>query len=758
MNFLRNGSARHYLFLLLLLLVPVFIALLWGPYVEDTGYISIRYAQNLAAGRGLGFDAGLARLDFPHSSLTTGLLALFEPLAPMPHIALYLGALGWGVAAVIIYLTLRRYHSTVAILAAILLVFNPIVTYALAPPFFWAAAVGWLVITLAVQSKSGRSLAVASLLLLFIWFDLSVLLLIGLLLLWRWQSGRQIPWLGLSLVLGFSMLWAGYILLTFGWPTDLHSLVRPQELFRPLRRSELVWLFLPFLLLGLVVGVIGRYFPRARLLAENQRPFDPDLTLFASFLLAWILIAGLTGSALTPAIFTLSFSYLIALGLAWGREWLAIKTNSPAARYATWLVAGLLILLQLSLIWRGFQARPLERFELEDEIAQWLRQESDLDDILYASRRVGFLADRPTIPADPATRNPDQLAIFFQELSGSLPQYFVTKGSLEWLPLLNSGWFDESYEIAARFASDYAPQDVLTIWAYEKSSPASGHAKNTNVTIGDNVKLVAYQYDPEVIRPGDDVRLTLYLQATQPITVGFSTDLQLRYMQDGHVWAWEEHLTPRAVSGQHWGKNQIIEERLTLQIEDNIPLGAYELQALWGQPDVNPQRWLLFQDNDENPLDRLQLGYVVAPPPVDASSMEPIEASFGDQIRLSGIDVSGELAAGNDLVLSLFWEAIRIPDNRYTVFVHLFNDAGDLVASHDGEPVDGIYPTAAWQPGSVIQDTHRLSLPADLPAGEYDLRVGFYLLETGERLPVTAAGGEVLPDHALPLPSIKIGD
>ena len=129
-----GGSVRLTAFLLLLVLVPVLAAFFWGPYFEDAAYLSMRHAQNLAAGRGLGFDADLARIDLPHSGFAIGLLTLIEPLASLVQIGLYWSALGWGVAAAIIFLTTRPYQATVAALAAVLLVFSPIVTHTLASP------------------------------------------------------------------------------------------------------------------------------------------------------------------------------------------------------------------------------------------------------------------------------------------------------------------------------------------------------------------------------------------------------------------------------------------------------------------------------------------------------------------------------------------------------------------------------------------------------------------------------------------------
>ena len=753
----RTGSLRHYAFLLFLLLVPLSVASLWGPYFQDLAYSLLRYAQNLAAGRGIGFDASLVGTDLPQSLLVTGLFALFESLVPLSQISLFLSALGWGVAAITIYLTLRPKNSTVATLAAVLLVFSPIVTHTLASPVSWVVALGWLAIALAIRDQDGRLVVVVMLTLLVMWFDLSVLFLIGLLLLWRWRNGRPMPKVGLLLILALTLLWAGFATIQFGRPIDIFPFARLQETFQPLQRSELAWLFLPFILFGLWVGVIGQYVPTIGLTKDPEIQLDPELSLIASFIVLWALSASLIGSALAPALVTVAALYLVALGLAWGQKWLAGRRSPSAAHNLTLAIVGLLLLIQLTVTWRNYIARPVSQYELEDQVAEWLQSNSGPGAILYASRRVGYLADRPTSPADPQTREPGQLVTFFNSLSNSLPEYFVTGSNMEWLALAGSGWLDSRYDPVARFASDYAPQDTLTVWAYQKSLFDEGERQPANVAVGDNLELVAYQYEPTDIRPGDDIYLTLYLKATRPITVGMSTDVHLRYMRDGHVWAWEQHGTPGAVSGQFWQPGQILAERIKLRTEDNIPFGAYELQVFWRWPDRD-ERWLLYQENDANPLDRLNLGYVIAPPPVDAGQMLPVGAKFGDQIQLSGLNVSQGVKPGDEMALSLYWEALRVPDNRYTVFVHLFNDEGELVASHDGEPVDGTYPTAAWQPGHMVQDTHHLSLPADLAPGVYDLRVGLYLLETGQRLPVSGAGGEVYPDHSLPLASLEIGD
>ncbi|MCL4303641.1 MAG: hypothetical protein KJ077_48595 [Anaerolineae bacterium] len=88
------------------------------------------------------------------------------------------------------------------------------------------------------------------------------------------------------------------------------------------------------------------------------------------------------------------------------------------------------------------------------------------------------------------------------------------------------------------------------------------------------------------------------------------------------------------------------------------------------------------------------------------------------------------------LNLTLFWRPTSEITADYTVFLHLRNSAGATVAQQDSLPLAGSYPTSRWQPGEVVIDPFTLSLPADLPPGQYTLWAGMYQLDTLARLPV----------------------
>lgn len=139
-------------------------------------------------------------------------------------------------------------------------------------------------------------------------------------------------------------------------------------------------------------------------------------------------------------------------------------------------------------------------------------------------------------------------------------------------------------------------------------------------------------------------------------------------------------------------------------------------------------------------------------------------ATVGDTARLLGYSLDAErVAPGDTLHLTLYWQALAPMDGDYTVFTHLVgghNPAtdGPLWAGHDSQPDGGHYPTTAWQSGQVVLDVHPLAIPADAPPGAYQLQAGLYLLETMTRLPAADAAGNPIPDNAVLLGTVQVGD
>jgi hypothetical protein len=125
------------------------------------------------------------------------------------------------------------------------------------------------------------------------------------------------------------------------------------------------------------------------------------------------------------------------------------------------------------------------------------------------------------------------------------------------------------------------------------------------------------------------------------------------------------------------------------------------------------------------------------PQPLALEPAQPLEVNFGNLVRLTGYTVEPDQPASDvPLRLTLYWQALTRLPHDYTVFLHLRRPNGDTVAQADHRPLDNLYPTSLWPAGETIRESSYLSLPADLSPGDYELWVGLYLLETGERLPL----------------------
>jgi hypothetical protein len=129
--------------------------------------------------------------------------------------------------------------------------------------------------------------------------------------------------------------------------------------------------------------------------------------------------------------------------------------------------------------------------------------------------------------------------------------------------------------------------------------------------------------------------------------------------------------------------------------------------------------------------------------PTDSDLQPPFprQANLGDQMELRGYGVEH---TGDALAVTLYWRALAAMPQDYTVFVHLLDSTGQMVAQHDDGPWwDAPIPTSTWQPGELLLDQHTLALPPNLPPGNYRVQVGVYYWQTLERLPLLENGQAV---------------
>ncbi len=119
---------------------------------------------------------------------------------------------------------------------------------------------------------------------------------------------------------------------------------------------------------------------------------------------------------------------------------------------------------------------------------------------------------------------------------------------------------------------------------------------------------------------------------------------------------------------------------------------------------------------------------------------------------------------GERLVLTLAWSMLApsIPPNSQ-VFVHIEREGERLIGQADGPPRPPV-ETVCGKPralsslavGESVLDRRVIDIASDAPPGEYDLLVGIYDYESGERMPVT--GGPDAGQNRVRLTTIRVVD
>ncbi len=363
-----------------------------------------------------------------------------------------------------------------------------------------------------------------------------------------------------------------------------------------------------------------------------------------------------------------------------------------------------------------------------------------------------YLNDRDdAVKAQTATWYDSEFAPFY--LGETLPLREVDAGNvIPWLlsdyvvsymPQMQSNAPDEA---TVRYFRSLEPEHTLHLkgidyaWIYltpqklsDEVIPAS-HVRR--VSFGDDVLFLGYDVD-RTQGDADKLSVTLYWRCLRPMEQNYRVWLKL---VNGvyHVWGQEEN-TP--VGGRFptsiWREGTVLRDEHELEILPGTPPGLYHIEV--GLYD--PQR----QESLKPEGDGLLLGPVEitrqepsAARPLDIQ--HPLGVSLADEVLLLGYNMESGFRPGDGIHLTLFWQCLEEMERDYTVFTHLVDKEGNFWGQKDNEPVDGFYPTEQWQVGEIVRDQYDITISPKAPPGEYQLEVGMYLAETGERLPVLGEG------------------
>ncbi len=121
--------------------------------------------------------------------------------------------------------------------------------------------------------------------------------------------------------------------------------------------------------------------------------------------------------------------------------------------------------------------------------------------------------------------------------------------------------------------------------------------------------------------------------------------------------------------------------------------------------------------------------------------------SFDGLTDVRAAQVILPIAPGGDLTVWLYWQPTAQSAAPLRVFVHLIGPTNPatgtpLWSQDDGPPQDGRISTDTWTVGALYRDVYQVPL-IGIPAGSYELHVGFYDPVSGARI-TRNTGGSLL--------------
>ncbi len=278
-----------------------------------------------------------------------------------------------------------------------------------------------------------------------------------------------------------------------------------------------------------------------------------------------------------------------------------------------------------------------------------------------------------------------------------------------------------------------------------RSPDAVSPASPTDVTFGESIRLLGYDLN---VRPEKRfLDVTLYWQATGPITQDYNMALQMVSPVPGDDtlrWTYDSWPGRGNYPTTAWRPGVAIVDRYRFRLPDaDFPTQAWDFHLVVYEETMTllPVRADGMPVGNRWVLSRLRWPGKLPSCPEDGRLA--LDVRFGNAIALTHALVVPEPP---DVRVILCWKSLNpLPQDEH-VFVHLYDAEGRLLQAGDSPPMGGAFPTSLWQPGDIVMDVHTLQDVA-LQAGNR-IAVGWYHLQSGERLPATR-DGEPVQDNAV---------
>jgi hypothetical protein len=278
--------------------------------------------------------------------------------------------------------------------------------------------------------------------------------------------------------------------------------------------------------------------------------------------------------------------------------------------------------------------------------------------------------------------------------------------------------------------------------AYRVSSIPEHIDRALDIQYGEEARLIGMAPAQIRARPGTVIEITLYWRALRPTPTSLQTYLHsvdTAVVRRDSLPGTGNLLSTDWQPGQTWAEHYLVSipADAPVQIVDSLIAGLYDPQSGQVIPATDGQGQAI------QPI----IGRIA----INGPSQRFTPAyRFGNVIGLAEPQITRQ---GDQMEVCLRWLSLDHITTDYHVFVHVLGEDGTQFAQVDFQPRDGAYPTGAWSPGETIDDCVTLAVP-DLPDSGWQVNLGLYNLDGGQRLPVQDQDRHSLPNDMLRIPYI----
>jgi len=267
-----------------------------------------------------------------------------------------------------------------------------------------------------------------------------------------------------------------------------------------------------------------------------------------------------------------------------------------------------------------------------------------------------------------------------------------------------------------------------------------------DVTFEGKVKLLGYTVDRDSVRPGQQVAVTLYWQALAPMTEDYAVFVHLANSA-GALSAQRDTFPGLGnFPTSQWKPGDTFADTYRVDIGETVytPDEAVVHVGLY-RPD-GPR--LTAFNVDGQPLgDGVNLVPVKLVPRA-GEYPNSVRVNFGDKLALLGYDMDARaVRPGGTINVTLYWQALAPMKLDYSVFMHLTSTGGEIPVKNDSLPYTSPKRTRRWTTGQVMKEVRTLAIPDYVLPGLYDIDLGIFSVDTGDRLPVVAPDGHYISEQ-----------